>query len=173
MERLDLDDRAKETLLQMMRDWGAPECETRDKSVAFFRGEGRSALVVVADPKLKESEVVSLLEATDDMCEVKHRSVVITRDPKKRYKVNAAVFLESELFFNRARHMDAQEFHLMSVRDVDRVCEAYRITVDQLPRLAATDPQARYWGLSVGEVVKIARKTENGDMTHYRRVVAQ
>lgn len=174
MDRLDLDERARDTLSQMMSDWGAPECEAHDRNVAIFRGEGRSAAVVVADPKQKESEVAALLEAAEtEMREAVHRSVVISKDPRKRYKLRAAVvFSEPELYFNRSRHPDAQSYALLSPEEVHSLCSAFDVTVDKLPVMYAADPQARYRGYAGGDVVRVTRNTDNGLMTHYRRVVA-
>lgn len=175
---MDLDDRATRTLQEMMLDRGMPEGEVLARNLMLYRVPGKSVAIVVIDAKTKESEIIEMLEAVENP-EAAHSIIIVTKDLRRKCEKivresgeASTVFTEQELLYNRGRHPDVQKYEVLSPPESAAVCNAYGISPEALPLMHVHDQQARYRGFRVGDVVKITRATENGIMTHYRRVVS-
>ena len=82
------------------------------------------------------------------------------------------LFHEGELMFNVTKHELVPKHIPLSVEEKKEMLRTFKLRDAQLPRISATDPISRYFGLSRGMVFKIVRPSETaGEYVTYRLVV--
>eukprot|EP01095_Lingulamoeba_sp_RSL-Kostka_P013565 TRINITY_DN5653_c0_g1_i1.p1 TRINITY_DN5653_c0_g1~~TRINITY_DN5653_c0_g1_i1.p1 ORF type:complete len:205 (-),score=44.80 TRINITY_DN5653_c0_g1_i1:179-793(-) len=79
-------------------------------------------------------------------------------------------FQEEELILNITKHCLVPEHKVLSKKQKRQLLSKYKLTADKLPKVKITDPVARYYGLSVGQVVKIRRESEKTGTYYTYRV---
>ena len=78
-------------------------------------------------------------------------------------------FRDAELLVDVTEHRLVPAHALLSPEDRQALLDRYKLRAEQLPRIQRTDPVARYYGLKVGDVVKIVRPPETaGRYVTYR-----
>jgi DNA-directed RNA polymerases I, II, and III subunit RPABC1 len=77
-------------------------------------------------------------------------------------------FQEAELQVNITRHVLIPKHEILSDDEKREVMNKCGLQLNQFPRILKDDPVARYYGMSVGQIVKITRA---GDYVTYRVVV--
>ena len=78
-------------------------------------------------------------------------------------------FRDAELLVDATEHRLVPAHALLSPEDRQALLDRYKLRAEQLPRIQRTDPVARYYGLKVGDVVKIVRPSETaGRYVTYR-----
>ena len=78
-------------------------------------------------------------------------------------------FRDAELLVDVTEHRLVPAHALLSPEDRQALLDRYKLRAEQLPRIQRTDPVARYYGLKVGDGVKIVRPSETaGRYVTYR-----
>jgi len=86
--------------------------------------------------------------------------------------VNTEIFWDFELMFNVIDHAYQPKFELMSVDEIDAFKKTYLLTNSEIPKMEKTDMIARYYNLSIGDVIRIIRPSSaSGYSVVYKIVI--
>lgn len=100
----------------------------------------------------------------------KENSAVSKELLKDTYK-NVEVFLRKNLVFNITHHVLVPKHSILTKEEEKELLDKYYTTKGKLPKLARTDPIAKYYGMKPEQVCKIIRKSpEVGEYIYYRLV---
>lgn len=81
-------------------------------------------------------------------------------------------FLESEMLINITEHELVPQHILLTTEEKEELFSMYKLKENQLMKMLATDPVARYYGYKRGQVIKIIRKSDTaGRYVTHRLVV--
>jgi DNA-directed RNA polymerase I, II, and III subunit RPABC1 len=85
---------------------------------------------------------------------------------------NVDIFLEKELMINLIDHSLVPKHILLTQEQANLVLETYLLKKRQIPKILASDPVSRYYGVSPGDMFKIIRPSDkSGASVYYRLVV--
>ena len=88
---------------------------------------------------------------------------------QRGYKVE--YFRDAELLVDITEHKLVPEHSLLSSQQKQELLSRYRLKDTQLPKIQVQDPVARYFGLKIGDVVKIVRPSETAGRYITYRIV--
>lgn len=84
---------------------------------------------------------------------------------------NVEIFLFKNLTFNITHHQDMAKHFPLSDQEIDDVIKLYRISKKEFPKMLATDPIAKYYGVKSGGMFKVVRPSySSGEYVTYRIV---
>lgn len=78
--------------------------------------------------------------------------------------------LKAKMPNSSINHILQPKHTILKQKDADKILEDFNISLGQLPKIKITDP-AIPEGANVGDIIKIERKDEDGEITPYHRVV--
>ena len=139
-----------------------PERDPNSKSGAV----STKAIKVYTD-KMEEEEVTrAILVVNSGVTSFARRAL------NEMSKIKVELFHDRELLVNITKHVLVPEHEVLTEEGKQAVLDKYRLKEAQLPRILKTDPIARFYGLSQGQVVKIKRDSDTaGRYITYRYVV--
>ncbi|GBC71082.1 hypothetical protein HRbin02_00860 [Candidatus Calditenuaceae archaeon HR02] len=70
-------------------------------------------------------------------------------------------------------HELVPKHEIMSPEEVEELLGRYRITLNELPRILASDPVVREIGAKPGDVLRIHRRSLTAGLSYYYRVVVR
>lgn len=86
---------------------------------------------------------------------------------KAEHGIDVEIFAYNELYVPLASHEISPTYRVLSPKEIEDHLKTYDLTdIFRLPKMEDSDPQARYYGLSVGLVVEIHRPS-----LYYRVVI--
>lgn len=80
-------------------------------------------------------------------------------------------FLQTDLIINITKHSLQPTFKLLSPAGKEFVLKQYMATENQIPKILATDPIAKYYGAKPGELFKIIRNSPSAGVSVSYRMV--
>lgn len=176
MEHLDT-----ESVFAQMTFFCEPHREPNQTDDVSFN----AILVKMVPGKLGKDDFEAVIKQMDS--QNASRCIIITRlplekiTPQFRDKIASYNQVQSgnkielfefrELLINVTEHNLVPQHIPLSKDQVKELLAQYKLTLRQLPRMQTTDPIAKYYGLSKGDVVKIIRQSETaGRYVTYRAV---
>jgi DNA-directed RNA polymerase I, II, and III subunit RPABC1 len=164
---------------------GAGQGEKRDRLIILVEKEADNAeKLLVFFPSERKKIGVRPIRQYAQLMEDKNikRAIVIVQHqltPFARQAVNEAsakidmeIFHEKELIVNIAQHYLVPKHEVLNEEEKLALLAAYKIKLEQLPRMQTVDPMARHFGLKRGDIVKITRNSETaGSYITYRLTI--
>lgn len=83
------------------------------------------------------------------------------------------IFMKKELMFNLVESIYVPKHILLSHEDAEKVLDEYGLQKKDLPRIFISDPVARYYKASLGQVFRIVRPSETSGTSNYYRIVVK
>lgn len=140
-----------------------------------MRSDGVSRAIIIIQEKITPFAKQSLTEMQPKyMIEmVSVYAISILYEPRiKQQRACVLQFKESELLVNITKHILVPEHRVLTAEEKKTLLERYKVKETQLPRIQFSDPVARYYGMSRGQVVRIVRPSETaGRYVTYRLCV--
>ena len=83
----------------------------------------------------------------------------LARKEEKDCFIQLEIFTLDDLQVNITHHKLVPTHEVLTFEQKQELLDKYRISDHQLPKIYKTDPVARYFGVSHGEVMKITRES--------------
>jgi DNA-directed RNA polymerase I, II, and III subunit RPABC1 len=122
-------------------------------------------------------KTIEFVDATMNSMNCSHYIViypmVLTSLAKKtmdKFKHRIEYFSHDELKINLMGHELMPKVIVLTTEEKNDLLHSVRITESQLPKIQSTDPMARYFGLTKGDVIRVIRKSETAGLTTVFRV---
>jgi len=95
----------------------------------------------------------------------------VTKELAKEYYKNVEIFLKKNMIFNITHHVLVPQHIILSKEEEKELLEIYHTTKGKFPKMAKSDPVAKYYGMKSDQICKIIRKSpEVGEYIYYRLV---
>ena len=102
---------------------------------------------------------------SEDSIEEFFRNIYNTR------KIFVQYFHLDTLTFNVTKHSMVPKHEILSKEETDELIKSLYITdIKKLPKINASDPISKYYGIKVGEVFRITRPSETSGISYYYRL---
>eukprot|EP00019_Armaparvus_languidus_P012575 CAMPEP_0168584780 /NCGR_PEP_ID=MMETSP0420-20121227/3328_1 /TAXON_ID=498008 /ORGANISM="Pessonella sp." /LENGTH=154 /DNA_ID=CAMNT_0008619617 /DNA_START=182 /DNA_END=642 /DNA_ORIENTATION=+ len=143
---------SRESLSRLLRNKDDPT----DRIFVFFPDEPKVGVKTIRAyvERMQDENVKRAILVVQDGITPFAKQGLAEMDPSKYY---IEQFLESELLVNITQHQLVPRHVALTPQEKANLLERYKCKPTQLPRMQATDPVARYYGLKRGTVVKIIR----------------
>jgi DNA-directed RNA polymerase I, II, and III subunit RPABC1 len=157
-----------------------------DQVLIFHEKKDPSSIIYVFHPEVSTKigvyiikQYIKEMRATEV-----NRAIVIVKDAvtafakqifkdaaiDDEYPVFIECFKENEFLIDKPMHILVPKHEIISEDEKKEVLEYYRITGNQMPKILSTDPIARYYRSTKGQVFKITRYSETCGETIYYRI---
>jgi len=83
---------------------------------------------------------------------------------EKTQKVTIESFSEDDLIINITKHKMTPKHTVLQLEQIRELYSQSGLVDSQLPRIAVTDPIAKYYGMKRGDIVQITRKSETAGL---------
>ncbi|KAI3438257.1 hypothetical protein D9Q98_000693 [Chlorella vulgaris] len=194
--------RIRKTCLEMLTDRGYLITEeelaaTREQFVEKFGPETRrDELTIMASKKDDPTEQVFVFFPEEPKVGVKtikllaermrnegvQRAIMVTQANMTPFakqclsemapKYYIELFQEAEMLVNITKHSLVPQHRILTRDEKQTLLDRYKVKDTQLPRIQFSDPVARYFGMTRGQVVRIVRPSETaGRYVTYRLCV--
>ena len=162
-EFVDIDDVVSRSANQQVLSFDLPSCDIR---IVYCLGQ-----------KYNNRDVKKVLNEQSAASNVNHAILVTQESPTSGSQVlttdkpqikSYEVFKLTTLCSNISKHALQPKFELMTEAEVQELLEKSSTKRKKLPAILTEDPMAKYYGLKPNDVVRIVRKTPNGESYYYR-----
>jgi DNA-directed RNA polymerase I, II, and III subunit RPABC1 len=164
---------------------GAGQGEKRDRLIILVEKENDSAeKLLVFFPSERKKIGVRPIRQYAQLMEDKNikRAIVIVQQQLTPFakqavqeasvKIDMEIFHEKELIVNISQHYLVPKHEVLNEDEKTALLAAYKIKLEQLPRMQTVDPMARHFGLKRGDIVRITRNSETaGSYVTYRLTI--
>lgn len=120
-------------------------------------GKSEKSSITVQQTSKVETEMIShkpqIFHAII-IAQSKISSTAKTNLTSKRVTYNIEIFSYDDLMINKTKHVLVPEHRLATPEEISE----YNVHISEMPRIFNTDPICRYYGFSLGQVIKITRK---------------
>lgn len=126
------------------------------------------------DLKVQVNNIINLTENANVLILLilkdKPNSAILKELNNPKYN-NTEIFERKNLLFNITKHILVPKHIILSEEEKNEVLKKFNANKEQLPKIYNTDPIAKYYGMKVGMVCKIIRKSKTtGQSIAYRTV---
>ena len=142
--------------------------------------EGNQIIIKVSDQKITSISKQSPMSDFLNKYAKEHKIIIVKGISTKAAQhitsnfTNADVFIEHQMMINLIDHIYAARYEKLEHDTEEFITfrEKYQCKKRNIPKLLATDASARYYGLKVGDIVRVIRPSETtGEAPYYRLVV--
>eukprot|EP00850_Spirogloea_muscicola_P024879 SM001683S02933 [mRNA] locus=s1683:55:1316:+ [translate_table: standard] len=181
-ERFGEEPRREDLLIGVHRK-GDPNDQVRLPLPSATSAAASAAKILVFFPEESKVGVKTIKVFAEQMkSQAVHRAILVVQSSLTPFakqcllemqpKYHLEVFQEQELLVNIKHHVLVPEHIVLTPEEKKALLERYTVKESQLPRMQISDPVARYYGLTRGQVVKIVRPSETaGRYVTYRYVM--
>ena len=157
-----------------LRSFAQKVADPDDKIFVFFPQDAKVGIKPVRtfSDRMKETNISrAILVVQENLTPFAKTAIAeLANDPERPLVVE--FFNQNELLIDITEHELVPEHYVLNKEEKMNLLKRYKLEETQLPRMQTGDPVARYFGLGIGDVVKIIRPSETaGRYVTYRIVL--
>lgn len=165
------------TIHEMLKDRGYTGIRTDQKTMRTVATKNEEKMNVYFASAKKKG--VGVHEVRDILEEVNGEKLIliyetsITFYAKQALKEYAHVetFQAKRLYYNVTKHVLVPPHRILNESEKEEVLLAYSVQLEQCKKMLSTDPVAKYYGATVGQLIEIQRCGADRPRLEYRVVV--